>query len=95
MPPALRHSLAAIRGWLLFIFDSPRTSQAFSQQEHKPSHSRSISAKQFVHASALSQLLAAIRGWLLFIFDSPRTSQAFSQQEHLSQAVCRPHATGA
>jgi len=43
---------------------------------------------------ALRQLLAAIREWLLFIFDSPRTSQAFSQQEHLSQAVCRPLATG-
>ena len=70
MPPVLRHSLVAIRGWLLFIYDSPRTSQVFSPQEPqlpKSSHSRSTQPCQFScrpSTTGTSTSTAEIRGCL-------------------------------
>ena len=69
MPPALRHLQALIRGWLLFIFDPPRTSQVFSQQEPqlpKSSHSRSTQSCQLScrpSTTGTSTSTAEIRGW--------------------------------
>ncbi len=65
MPPALRHLQALIRGWLLFIFDPPRTSQVFSQQEPqlpKSSHSRSTQSCQLsCRLSATGTLTSTVK----------------------------------